>query len=78
MKCVRIPGGAFDCLRLVKDQVLPFYPVEILDVRDDELVTGDDHVERGIFGMNIFVSPELTQYPTLLFLKIRQYCGICM
>ena len=45
---------------------MPLDALEVLDVLDDELVGGDDHVERGVLSVHVLLVPELTQHLTIL------------
>ena len=60
------PGAALDGLGLIQYHVLPMYALEILDILDDQLVTRDDHMERGFLGVQVPLVPELTQHFAIL------------
>ena len=50
-----LPGAAFQCLGLIQDHVLPFDPLEVLDVLDHQLVACDNHVEGCILRVKGFL-----------------------
>ena len=45
---------------------MPFDPLEVLDVLDDELVGGDDHVEGRVLRRHAVLVPELSHHLTVL------------
>lgn len=50
-----LPAAALQGLGLIQNHVLPFDPLEVLDVLDHQLVAGDHHVERGILRVQCFL-----------------------
>ena len=68
------PGRALDGLCLVQDHVVPADALEVLDVLDDELVAGDDDVERCFLRVDQLRVPELTQHlPILCVTPVRHH-----
>ena len=55
-------GSVLDILSLIKDHILPLNALEVLLILGDELVTGDQDVERGILVVaDLFLAPELSK-----------------
>ena len=53
---------------------MPLDALEILDVLDDQLVAGDDHVEGGLLRVQALLVPELPQDPPVLCVTpVRHY-----
>lgn len=55
-----LPGTAFQCLSLIQNHVLPFDPLEVLDILDYELVACDHHMEWCILSIKGFLKQAYT------------------
>lgn len=54
-------------MRLVQNHILPFDPLEVLLILSDQLITGDENMERSILIVaNLLLRPELSQSGTVL------------
>jgi len=55
-------GRVLDILSLVENHILPFDALEVLLVLGDELVAGNQDVERGVLVIaDLFLAPELSK-----------------
>ena len=55
-------GRVLDILSLIEDHVLPLDTLEVLLILGDELVAGDQDVERSVLVIaNLLLAPELAK-----------------
>lgn len=45
---------------------MPLDALEVLEIRNDQLITGDDNMEGSILGVKVLLVPELAQHLTIL------------
>lgn len=68
------PAATLDGLCFIQYHVLPLDSLEVLDVLDDQLVAGDDHMEGGLLCVQTLLVPELPQDPPVLGVPpVRHY-----
>lgn len=71
-----VPAATLDSLSLVKDHVLPLDSLEVLDILDHQLVTGDEHMKGGILLVEQLLVPVLPDdLPLLRISPVRQSLG---
>jgi hypothetical protein len=65
-----LPVGALEGLGLIKNQILPLDTIEILEVCNNKLVTGDYNMETCFPCVQVLLLPELAQDFAFLLVKI--------